>query len=195
VLISLKTLIDQLEEDRELKPLLSSFCCAQDADIEQFFHHRAVEFERLSKARTYLVCDQEELRTKKISELTVYGYFSLALKILTVPAEVSNRVRKELDGFSAKLRGEQISDFSCYLIGQLSRNSRVDRSSLSGTQLLTFAGDVISTAVEAVGGRYMMIECRDNANLIRFYEQNHFSEIARIPDQEQPMVQMIRKIQ
>jgi hypothetical protein len=40
-----------------------------------------------------------------------------------------------------------------------------------------------------------MIECRDNDKLIRFYKENHFNEIARIPDQDQPMVQMIRKIQ
>lgn len=194
MLISLKTLINELEEDKELKPLLSSFSCLQDKDIEYFLHNRAVEFEQLSKSRTYLICSQEELETKKITELTVYGYISLAIKILTVPTEVSNRVRKELDGFSAKIHGEQISDFPCYLIGQLSRNSNVSRDSLSGKALISFAKDVIATAVEAIGGRYMMIECRDSKKLIEFYKNNDFEEIARIPDNEQPMVQMIRKI-
>jgi hypothetical protein len=187
-------LIEELEEDKELKPLLSSFSCCEDEDIEHFLHNRAIEFEKLSKSRTYLVCDQDELQTMKIHELTIYGYIALAQKILTVPSEVSNRVRKELDGYSAKIHGEQISDFACYLIGQLSRNSNVSRDLLSGKQLLNFAEDIIATAVEAVGGRYMMIECKDEVKLIRFYENNQFTEIARIPDQEQPMVQMIRKI-
>lgn len=40
----------------------------------------------------------------------------------------------------------------------------------------------------------MMIECHDRKELIQFYSDNHFSEISRIPDQELPMVQMIRKI-
>ena len=40
----------------------------------------------------------------------------------------------------------------------------------------------------------MMIECRDNEKLIGFYSNNDFEEIARIPDEKQPMVQMIRKI-
>lgn len=194
MLISLKTLIDELEEDKELKPFLSSFSCLQDEDIEYFLHYRAVEFEQLSKSRTYLVCDQDELETKNITELTIYGYISLALKILTVPSEVSNRVRKELDGFRAKIHGEQIRDFPCYLIGQLSRNSNVSHDSLSGEMLIGFAKDVIATAVEAVGGRYMMIECKDSDKLVNFYKKNEFDEIARIPDNAQPMVQMIRKL-
>lgn len=194
MLISLKTLIDELEEDKELKPLLSSFSCSQDKDIEYFLHNRAIEFEQLSKSRTYLICSQEELETKNITELTVYGYISLAIKILSVPIAVSNRVRKELDGFSAKIHGEQISDFPCYLIGQLSRNSNISRDALNGEMLINFAEDIIATAVEAVGGRYMMIECRDSKKLIQFYKNNDFEEIARIPDNKQPMVQMIRKI-
>ena len=194
MLIPLKTLINELEEDRELKPLLSSFSCEQDEDIEHFLHNRAIEFEDLSKARTYLIFREEELLSKDITEQTVYGYISIALKILSVPEETSNRMRRELDGFSAKIHGECISDFPCYLIGQLSRNSKVSRDSITGEQLLDFAEDVIQTAVSSVGGRYMMIECRDKEKLIGFYHDNDFEEIARIPDEAQPMVQMIRKI-
>ena len=65
---------------------------------------------------------------------------------------------------------------------------------MSGEELLGFAQDVISTAVEAVGGRYMMIECRDTEKLINFYSANGFKEISRVPDNHQPMIQMIRKI-
>lgn len=39
-----------------------------------------------------------------------------------------------------------------------------------------------------------MIECRDNIKLTKFYEDNDFEEIARIPDNGQPMVQMIKRI-
>lgn len=176
---------------------MSSFSCEQDADIEHFLHERAVDFENLSKSRTYLICDQEQLENSDGSheQLIIYGYISLALKILTIPASTSNRVRKELDGFSAKIHGETISDFPCYLIGQLSKNSNVPKDSISGEMLITFACDIIAASVEAVGGRYMMIECRDTEKLIRFYQNNSFKEISRIPDKDQPMVQMIRKIQ
>ncbi len=104
-------------------------------------------------------------------------------------------MRKELDGFSAKIHRETISDFPCYLIGQLSKNSNVPKDSISGEMLINFACDIIAASVEAVGGRYMIIECRDTEKLIRFYQNNSFKEISRIPDKDQPMVQMIRKIQ
>ena len=187
-------LIKGLKEGNELLKLLSSFSCEKDKDIEYFLHNRAVEFEKLSKARTYLVMDEEELKNKE-KNLTVYGYISIALKILSVPEDMSNRMRKELDGFSAKIHGEQIRDFPCYLIGQLSKNSNIETNAISGKQLINFALDIIAASVDAVGGRYMMIECRDKEKLLRFYKDNYFTEIARIPDDNQPMVQMIRKIE
>lgn len=137
--------------------------------------------------------EQKQLENRE-KNLTRYGYISIALKILSVPQDMSNRMRKELDGFSAKIHGDLISDFPCYLIGQLSKNSNVRSDGISGKQLIGFASDIIATSVEAVGGRYMMIECRNEEELIQFYKDNYFREIARIPDENQQMVQMIRKI-
>lgn len=137
--------------------------------------------------------EQKQLENRE-KNLTRYGYISIALKILSVPQDMSNRMRKELDGFSAKIHGDLISDFPCYLIGQLSKNSNVRSDGISGKQLIGFASDIIATSVEAVGGRYMMIECRNEEELIQFYKDNYFREIARILDENQPMVQMIRKI-
>lgn len=188
-------LIEEIGEGNELNELLSSFSCSKDQDIEYFLQNRSIEFEKLSKARTYLVFDQHELEMNDSkTPLTIYGYISVALKILSVPDDISNRRRKEIDGYSAKIHGEQIKDFPCYLIGQLAKNSNVKKDELSGNELIDLACDVIAISVEAVGGRYMMIECREENKLIQFYEDNLFSEIARIPDNEQPMVQMIRKI-
>lgn len=194
MLIPLKALIDELEEDKELNFLLSSFSCKQDTDIEHFLHNRAVEFEKLSKSRTYLILDEDELLSKDILNQTIYGYISLALKILSVPENISNRKRQELDGFSAKLYGEVIKDFPCYLIGQLARSSNVNANAIKGRQILELAESVIARAVNSVGGRYVMIECRDDIKLTKFYEDNDFEEIARIPDNGQPMVQMIKRI-
>ncbi|MCD7814575.1 MAG: hypothetical protein LUH20_11130 [Lachnospiraceae bacterium] len=184
--------MDELE-DMELNRILSSFSCEQDEDIEVFLRERAVKFEQLSKSCTYLAFDQDQLQ-KGYESLAVYGYISVALKVLSVPDYTSNRVRKELDGLSAKIHGTRIDDFPCYLIGQLARSSSVPKDSITGKQLVDFAFDVISAAVNAVGGRYVMIECHDDEKLVGFYRQNGFFEIARIPDKDKPMVQMVCKI-
>ena len=182
------------EDNELLQQFLSSFLCEKDQDIEVFLHERAVNFEDLSKSRTYLVCDEKELENKPINQVTIYGYISLVLKILHIPESMSNRMRRELDGFSAKIHGEQISDIPCYLIGQLGRNSNVPKESLAGDKLLQYAYDIIAAAVESVGGRYIMIECKAEAKLIKFYETNGFSEISRGFDKDVLMIQMIRKI-
>ena len=184
----------QAAEDEELNRLLSSFECELDPDIESFLVKRAVPFEQLSKSRTYLVIDEDELKAKTIGEITVLGYISLAPRVLSVPDEVSNRVRKELDGLSAKIHGAQITSFPVYLIGQLGRNSKVTRSVLPGGDLLALAFDVIQSAVDAVGGRYILIECHEDERLVKFYRNHAFDEFAKIPDLGKPMVQMIRRI-
>lgn len=50
------------------------------------------------------------------SEFVIFGYLSLALKILTISEHESNRIRKKLDGFNAKMHGIPIQDFPVYLI-------------------------------------------------------------------------------
>ena len=185
--LTLSSLIEKTGEDSDLlTQVLSSFSCKQDEDIERFLHGKAVEFEKLSKARTYLICDENQLLSD--------DFYLDKLKILSVPDNTSNRKRKEIDGLSAKIHGEQIKDFPCYLIGQLSKNSNIYLNELSGKQLLEFASSVISTAAEAVGGRYMMIECRDKKKLVEFYINNGFSEIQKVSDGNYLMIQMIRKI-
>ena len=76
----------------------------------------------------------------------------------------------------------------------MARNSSVTKETVSGMQLIDFALQVIAKSVESVDGRYVMIECHDNEKLISFYNVNMFTVISRIPDIENMMVQMIRKI-
>ena len=183
-------------DDNRLKRMLASFSCSYDEDIQNFLHNRAIEFERLLKSRTYLIIDKKQFQKPgiKLDELTIYGYISLAVKVFTVPEGTSNRKRQQLDGFSAKEHGEQISNFSCYLIGQLARNSSVPKESISGVDLLNFAYEIIAISVDAVGGRNILIECHNHKKLVRFYLNNGFDTISKIPDEKQTMVQMIRRI-
>lgn len=131
---------------------------------------------------------------KKISDLTIYGYITVAIKVLTVPPDASKSIRKKLDGLSATIYGELIDDFPCYLIGQLARNSNVPSSSLKGKTLLDFAQDIVGQAVDAVGGRYILIECKDSQKLVRFYEENGFKGFSRMTYVCQTLVQMMKKI-
>ena len=194
--ISLSDLIskDNAEEDiQRLMELLSSFCCTQDKDIEDFLHNRAIDFELINKSRTYLLCDDNVLCEK--GKLVILGYFSLALKVFNLREDVSNQTRKKLDGVSAKLHGEIINSVPCYLIGQLARNFAIpDERAISGAELIEQAFSFIHSAETLVGGRSVLIECHDNPKLIKFYNDNGFKEFARIPFNDTLMVQMIRTL-
>ena len=143
-----------------------------------------------------MIIDENQFESPNfaLDKLVIYGYISLALKVFTVPSTTSNRQRKQLDGFSAKEHGKQISNFPCYLIGQLARNSNVSKESISGADLLKFAYDMIAISVAAVGGRNILVECRNNKKLIQFYLDNGFDRISQMPDENQTMIQMIRRI-
>lgn len=118
----------------------------------------------------------------------------MAVKVFTVPETTSNRKRQQLDGFSAKEHGELISNFPCYLIGQLARNSNVPKESITGTEILSIAYSIIGEAVKAVGGRNILVECRNTEKLVKFYLGNGFDRVSQVPDENQAMIQMIRKI-
>lgn len=185
-------------EEGDLLSLLSTFNCEKDKDIENFLRekNKAIRFENLLKARTYLIFDKEQLERENSGQLVILGYISLAQKVLSIPEDVSNQFRKKIDGLSAKIHGQLITEFPVYLIGQLGRNSEIRSTDLPGKVLLDYADSVISVAMNAVGGRATMIECHNKQDLIRFYSQNGFQIIGKEPDEfsaeKQQMVQMIR---
>lgn len=113
--------------------------------------------------------------------------------MLDLPQRFSNRKRLELDGFAAKIHGEAIKSIPCYLIGQLAKNSG-EKNVVSGASLMQAAISIIKSAVEDVGGRYVLIECRDDPHLRKFYAENGFNDFDTIPDENIPMVQMIKPL-
>ncbi len=185
---------DNSEEDiQRLTELLSSFSCESDKDIELFLHKRAIGFECLNKSRTYLLCDDNILR--KEERFAILGYFTIALKVLDLPEDLSNKKRKKLDGVSAKLHGNVIKSVPCYLIGQLAKNSAIPKEqSIKGSDLIDYAISVIRSAEALVGGRYVLVECHDNPKLLKFYTDNGFTTFGKIPFENMPMVQMLRTL-
>lgn len=189
----LKGLIDQLNGDEALiNSVLSSFLCEKDPDLTMFLHEKAVKFEGLHKARTYLVVDEDSLAE---STLCILGYFSLALQALNLSEDVSVRRRGFLDGISGKRKGEKIISFPCFLIGQLARNSSANKEEMPGAYFLNQALQYIVLAQDVVSGRIVLVECKPDPKLIQFYTNHEFEEFTRISDKDgKEMVQLIRML-
>ncbi len=145
------------------------------------------------KAEHNLVCDNNALLTE--GKFVILGYFSVSLRVLELFGDLSNRKRKILDGLSAKLHGKVIGSIPCYLVGQLVKNSDIpDEQSVSGAELINRAISIIRSAETLVGGRYVLIECRDNSELLKFYADNRFELFEKLPFGDVPMVQMLRML-
>ena len=180
----------KLGESRLLQ-VLSGFSCLRNPDVERFLKKSSVEFTKKNQSVTYLVFD--------ISSMVLVGYFTLALKPLTVRGEtVSNTVKKKLLRVS---EWDELSDtytMSAYLIAQLGKNftSGADQK-ITGEELLALAWDKIKEIQYLGGGVVTFLEAENEEKLLSFYRDNRFSQFdtrqtASDTDEVHELVQLLR---
>lgn len=179
--ISLSTLLKSDSTKEEIESLLFSFEKLNGTtgciDIEYFIHKKAIEFEKMDLARTYLVLSMYKNRAY------LAGYFAIAPKPLVIKKKVFRKLsgtqQKKLMGFGHKT---DQSNYECkgYLIGQIGKNfseEAVSANQLNGSELLQLAYSKIKEAHEIVGGRVVHLECQNIHKLKNFYEDQGFREI------------------
>jgi predicted GNAT family N-acyltransferase len=152
--------------------LISIFMCKNDPDIEGFLKNKAIIFEKLGKSRTFFVFDEDE------NHFAILGYFTIALQILKVLEALSNRKVKNFDGFNAKFNGEKITEFPTILIGQFGKNDKY-KNRISGYELMQYCLNTVLDGQNYLGGRIVMLECKDVPYLCSFYEQFGFNKLEK----------------
>ena len=180
----------ELGED-ELLQILSEFSCPFNPDVERFLKHSSIEFTKKNQSVTYLVFSAVGGR--------LLGYFTLALKPLTVRGEtVSNTVKRKLLRISELDQKSDTYTMSAYLIAQLGKNySENDGRMISGAELLELAWDKIKTAQYMFGGMVTFLEAENEEKLLSFYRGNRFSQFdtrqnASETDESHELVQLLR---
>jgi|SRR5690625_481528 len=169
--------------EEDIKKLLFSFETISSIaepgvnDVEYFLHNRAIQYEKLSLSRTFLVMSTYQ------GNSFIAGYFSISQKPLVINKnnfnKLSNNLKKRLMGVGH--RTEQKSyGIQGFLLGQIGRNfSEVatKAKSVSGDDLLFLAYKKIQEAHRLVGGRIVYLECEDIDKVKSFYKRNGFAEI------------------
>ena len=180
----------KLGESRLLQ-VLSGFSCLRNPDVERFLKKSSVEFTKKNQSVTYLVFD--------ISSMVLVGYFTLALKPLTVRGEtVSNTVKKKLLRVSEWDEKSDTYTMSAYLIAQLGKNftNGADKK-ITGEELLALAWDKIKEIQYLGGGVVTFLEAENKEKLLSFYRDNRFSQFdtrqtASDTDEAHELVQLLR---
>lgn len=159
----------KLGENRLLQ-VLSGFSCPKNPDVERYLRNSAIEFTKKNQSVTYLVFD--------ISSMELVGYFTIALKPLTVRGEtVSKTMKKKLMRVSEIDEQSQTYTMSAYLIAQLGKNftNGADKK-ITGEELLEAAWRKIEEIQYRAGGVVTFLEANNEERLLSFYNDNRFQK-------------------
>ena len=180
----------ELGED-ELRQILSEFSCPMNPDVERFLKYSSIEFTKKNQSVTYLVFS--------VADGKLLGYFTLALKPLTVRGEtVSNTVKRKLLRVSELDKKSDTYTMSAYLIAQLGKNySENDGKMITGAELLELAWDKIKATQYMFGGMVTFLEAENEEKLLSFYRNNRFSQFdtrqtISDTDEAHELVQLLR---
>ncbi|MDD3908085.1 MAG: hypothetical protein PHF34_07725 [Bacteroidales bacterium] len=146
---------------------------------------RAIQFEKLGKSRTFFIYDEDE------DEFQIFAYYTLAIQVLKIPEDmISGRKAKLLDGFSSKIKGEKITEFPSILIGQLGKND-LYLNKISGSEVLEYCLATILEGQVRLGGRIIILECKDIPYLVSLYEKFGFNVLEKDYEEDE-LLQMIK---
>ena len=180
----------KLGESRLLQ-VLSGFSCPKNPDVERFLKKSSIEFTKKNQSVTYLVFD--------VSSMELVGYFTIALKPLTVRGEtVSTTVKKKLMRVSELDEQSQTYTMSAYLIAQLGKNFKNGaEKKITGEELLELAWDIVEKMQYMGGGMVTFLEAENSERLLSFYQANRFQTFdtrQTATDSEEPyeLVQLLR---
>ena len=175
----------------ELVRTISEFSCPQNPDVELFLKKSAIEFTKKSQSVTYLVFSVENKE--------LLGYFTLALKPLTVRGEtVSNTTKRKLLRISELDENSDTYNMSAYLIAQLGKNYTDGANMrITGKELVELAWTVVEDAQYMLGGMVVFLEAENEEKLLAFYKANRFSQFdtrqtASGADEPHELVQLLR---
>ena len=182
---------DEEAGEPALVELLSGFSCPKNLDVERFLKKSAIEFTKKNQSVTYLVVSAEDVR--------LLGYFTLALKPLTVRGEmVSNTTKKKLLRVSELDEKSDTYTMSAYLVAQLGKNfSENGENEITGEELLKLAWDKIKEMQYLGGGMVTFLEAENEEKLLSFYRNNRFSQFdtrqtTASMDEPHELVQLLR---
>ncbi len=180
----------KLGEDKLIQQI-SEFSCPKNPDVEHFLKNNAIEFTKKSQSVTYLVFS--------LSSMKLAGYFTIALKPLTVRGEtVSNTVKRKLLRISELDERSDTYTMSAYLIAQLGKNYTDGRDKeITGKELVELAWTVVEEIQYMGGGMVTFLEAENEEKLLSFYRNNRFSQFdtrQTTSDMNEPheLVQLLR---
>ena len=166
-------LIDLLSVDggEDFFASISDSFSSKNKDVEFFLKNKAVQSTKLKTSSTHLIVSLED-------SFDILGYFTLAIKMLTIKADILSQSEKK----SISRFGYFDEEFSSYLIpailiAQLGKNFSPNSRAIQGSSLMDIALEQVQDVFNMTSGKTVFLECEKNTSLIRFYENKGFRSL------------------
>lgn len=170
VVVPLGEIIDKGYNKNKIEESFKKFSCHREEDLENFLMNKAITYEKSDVGKTYLCVDEERLQS---GEFAIMAYFTIAHRAVDISCISSKKRRKMLGSFPGR---DSIKSVSAFLIGQLGRCDNYSNDDISGEQILNECYHAISMAAKIVGGKLLVLECREHM-YEKFYEKQEFKKL------------------
>ncbi len=142
---------------------LSTFSCHANKDIQNFLQLKATDFAKKRISITYLVFNEDTG--------SLLGYFTLAHKVLYVPADgMSNNVKRRLERYGSFDKDTNSYLMSAFLLAQFRKNySLSENDRIPGLALMECVDSILKKIQFQVGGGVVYLDSLDNNHLVHFY--------------------------
>lgn len=172
-IVSLDSLLTNLEENT-VNNILAGFSCPVNADVEEFLHVKAIQFNKQGISKTFLVV------TSFKGKAVIAGYFTISTKVITVQKNrLSKSFIKRINKFAKYDTESKSYIMPCPLLGQFALNFAYGKKLISGSDLMKIALGKVKELHQIGGGKTLYLECEDKIKLVKFYEQFNFREFDR----------------
>lgn len=169
IVVPLGEIIEEYDNEK-IENALKKFSCQREEDLEDFLIRKAITYEKADIGKTYLCIDKERLEN---GEFAVLAYFTLAQRAIDISELSNKRKRKVLGDYPGR---DWIKAVPAFLIGQLGRSDDCLSEELNGQQILDECYHAISLAARIVGGKLLVLECREHM-YEKFYEKQGFKKL------------------
>lgn len=170
VVVPLGEIINKGYDIEKIENSFRKFSCRREEDLENFLVQKAIPYEKTDYGKTYLLVDKEKLDA---GEFVILAYFALAQRSVDISGLSNKRKRKILGEYPGR---DSIKSVSAFLIGQLGRCDEYTKEDLSGQHILNECYHAISLAARIVGGKIIVLECREHM-FSKFYEAQGFKKL------------------
>lgn len=149
------------------------FTCGKDNDMDEFFRTDVFSYSKFLMSKAYCFRLKEDLT----QIVCIFTLSNDSIRIYDLPNSTKNKM------WSITHHKKMLKRYPGVLIGRLAVSEKYSRKGI-GSELLRFIGKMFLDPNNKTGCRFIVVDAKNEPEVLRFYEKNHFSLLFKQEMQE-----------